>query len=72
MTLISISVEYREAHTLRDVHNMVQEAKQTFCGGRTDAECALAVLDKFIETALGNAAEFIMNSESNVVRVVTF
>ncbi|KAE9002049.1 hypothetical protein PR002_g17737 [Phytophthora rubi] len=33
---------------------------------------AIAVLDEFIESAPGNTAEFIVDSESNVVRVVTF
>ncbi|KAE9087640.1 hypothetical protein PF010_g19658 [Phytophthora fragariae] len=51
---------------------MIQGAKKTFRGGRSDAERAIAVLDEFIERAPGNTAEFIVDSESNVVRVVTF
>ncbi|KAF4034923.1 MULE transposase domain-containing protein, partial [Phytophthora infestans] len=58
--------------TLKDVHNMTQTAKQVFRGGKSDAERALSVVGEFIESAPGNTAEFIVDSESNVVRVVTF
>ncbi|OWZ22540.1 LOW QUALITY PROTEIN: hypothetical protein PHMEG_0002731 [Phytophthora megakarya] len=58
--------------TLRDIHNTIQESKQKFCGGSVDAERALAVLHEFIEATPGNTAEFIVDSENNIVRVVTF
>ncbi|GMF26147.1 unnamed protein product [Phytophthora fragariaefolia] len=51
---------------------MIQEAKRTYRGDRSDAERALSVLDAFIEQAPGNAAEFIVGSETSIVRVVTF
>ncbi|KAG6599632.1 uncharacterized protein IUM83_19342 [Phytophthora cinnamomi] len=51
---------------------MIHGAKKTFRGGRSDAERAIIVLDEFIESAPGNTAEFIVDSESSVVRVVTF
>uniref|UniRef100_H3GIH5 ZSWIM1/3 RNaseH-like domain-containing protein n=1 Tax=Phytophthora ramorum TaxID=164328 RepID=H3GIH5_PHYRM len=57
---------------LKDVHNMIQGVKHTFRGGRSDAERAIAVLDEFIESASGNTAEFIVDSDNNIVWVVTF
>ncbi|KUF91507.1 Pectinesterase [Phytophthora nicotianae] len=57
---------------LKDVHNLIHGVKKTFRGGRTDAERAIAVLDEFIESATGNTAECIVDSETNVIRVVTF
>ncbi|ETK84321.1 hypothetical protein L915_10705, partial [Phytophthora nicotianae] len=57
---------------LTDVHNLIHVVKKTFRGGRTDAERAIAELDEFIESATGNTAECIVDSETNVIRVVTF
>ncbi|KUF96199.1 hypothetical protein AM588_10008562 [Phytophthora nicotianae] len=57
---------------LTDVHNLIHVVKKTFRGGRTDAERAIAELDEFIESATGNTAECIVDSKTNVIRVVTF
>jgi len=51
---------------------MIQDAKKSFRGGRSDAERAIAVLDEFTDKNPANTAEFIVDSETNVVRVVTF
>ncbi|KAL4099835.1 hypothetical protein PRIC1_007634 [Phytophthora ramorum] len=51
---------------LKDVHNMIQGVKHKFRGGRSDAERAIAVLDEFIESASGNTAEFIVDSNNNI------
>ncbi|ETK81892.1 hypothetical protein L915_12642, partial [Phytophthora nicotianae] len=58
--------------TLRDVHNMIQDAKQSFRGGRSDTDRALAVLDEFCELNSGNMAEVVADNVSNEVQVVTF
>ncbi|OWZ09083.1 hypothetical protein PHMEG_00018271 [Phytophthora megakarya] len=58
--------------TLKDVHNMIQEVCNSFEAGRTDVERAVAVFDEFMEGPAGNTAEFIVDSESNKVREVTF
>ncbi|KAE9275538.1 hypothetical protein PF001_g26536 [Phytophthora fragariae] len=42
---------------LRDVHNMIQDAKKCFKGGRSDAERAVSVLDEFCEMNNGNVAD---------------
>ncbi|KAE9291619.1 hypothetical protein PR003_g24984, partial [Phytophthora rubi] len=57
---------------LRDVHNMIQDAKKRFDPGSTDGDRALKVLDEFCEGAPGNTAEFVLDSGSGVVRVITF
>ncbi|KAE9289619.1 hypothetical protein PF008_g25838 [Phytophthora fragariae] len=57
---------------LRDVHNMIQDAKKCFKGGRSDAERAVSVLDEFCEMNNGNVAEFVIDKETNVVQVITF
>ncbi|KAE9182810.1 hypothetical protein PF005_g22336 [Phytophthora fragariae] len=57
---------------LQDVHNMIQDAKKRFDPGSTDGDRALKVLDEFCEGTPGNTAEFVLDSGSGVVRVVTF
>ncbi|EGZ11054.1 hypothetical protein PHYSODRAFT_414043, partial [Phytophthora sojae] len=57
---------------LRDVHNMIQDAKKCFNGGRSDAERAVSVLDEFCEMNTGNVAEFVIGKETNMVQVLTF
>ncbi|KAE9272173.1 hypothetical protein PR003_g30287, partial [Phytophthora rubi] len=57
---------------LRDVHNMIQDAKKRFDSGLTDGDRALKVLDEFYEGAPGNTAEFVLASGNGVVRVITF
>ncbi|KAE9035516.1 hypothetical protein PR001_g9270, partial [Phytophthora rubi] len=57
---------------LRDVHNMIQDAKKCFKGGRSDAERAVSVLDEFCEMNTGYVAEFVIDKETNVVQVITF
>ncbi|KAE9197410.1 hypothetical protein PF002_g22757 [Phytophthora fragariae] len=51
---------------------MIQDAKKRFDPGSTDGDRALKVLDEFCEGTPGNTAEFVLDSGSGVVRVVTF
>jgi hypothetical protein len=46
---------------LRDVHNMIQDAKNRFDPGSTDGDRALKVLDEFCEGSPGNTAEFVLD-----------
>ncbi|EGZ21883.1 hypothetical protein PHYSODRAFT_489477 [Phytophthora sojae] len=64
-TLIKFGlVFYKDKRTiLRDVHNMIQDAKKYFNGGRSDAERAVSVLDEFCEMNTGNVAEFVIDKE---------
>ncbi|RLN80966.1 hypothetical protein BBJ28_00001272, partial [Nothophytophthora sp. Chile5] len=68
----SVIVAACKRTNLRDVHNMLQVLKQQCKGDLNDAQRALAVLDEFCEQAGGNTAEFFVDYESQVVRVVTF
>ncbi|OWZ21055.1 hypothetical protein PHMEG_0004440 [Phytophthora megakarya] len=54
--------------TLKDVHNMIQEIRNTFRASRTDVERAIVVFDGFIKESARNTAEFTVDSESNKVR----
>ncbi|POM65008.1 Hypothetical protein PHPALM_19375 [Phytophthora palmivora] len=51
---------------------MVQEVKLTQNAGLTDAERAFAILDEFCSQNGGNAADILVDSKTNVARVVTF
>ncbi|KAG6608893.1 uncharacterized protein IUM83_12773 [Phytophthora cinnamomi] len=51
---------------------MVQEHKATEKAVLTDAERALSVLDEFCTQNGGNAANVLVDSDTNVARVVTF
>eukprot|EP00644_Phytophthora_capsici_P018781 jgi/Phyca11/132098/e_gw1.132.29.1 len=57
---------------LQDGHNMIQEARHNFNAGASDGERALKVLDEFCEGNAGNAAEFVVDAETGVIRVITF
>ncbi|KAG6947144.1 hypothetical protein JG688_00015663 [Phytophthora aleatoria] len=51
---------------------MIQDIKRTSRGEKTYTQRALAVLDEFMESGHGNTSEYIVDSETNVARVVTF
>ncbi|KAL4166922.1 hypothetical protein KRP22_012409 [Phytophthora ramorum] len=57
---------------LKDVHNMIQRQRIKDQAGLNDAQRALAVLDEFCRQNGGNSAEIVIDSETEVARVVTF
>ncbi|KAL4114232.1 hypothetical protein PRIC2_014912 [Phytophthora ramorum] len=57
---------------LKDVHNMIQRQRIKDQAGLNDAQRALAVLDEFCRQNGGNSAEIMVDSETEVARVVTF
>ncbi|KAE9261050.1 hypothetical protein PR003_g34095, partial [Phytophthora rubi] len=57
---------------LRDVHNMLQRMKTKGNAGLSDAQRAFAVLDEFCGQDGCNSAEVLVDSDTNVARVLTF
>ncbi|KAE8987566.1 hypothetical protein PR001_g22287 [Phytophthora rubi] len=57
---------------LKDVHNMIQRQRVKTQAGLNDAQRALAVLDEFCRQNGGNSAEIVVDSDTDVARIVTF
>ncbi|KAE8956287.1 hypothetical protein PR001_g31783, partial [Phytophthora rubi] len=57
---------------LKDVHNMIQRQRVKTQAGLNDAQRALAVLDEFCRQNGGNPAEIVVDSDTDVARIVTF
>ncbi|ETP15612.1 hypothetical protein F441_09646 [Phytophthora nicotianae CJ01A1] len=57
---------------LKDVHNMVQRHNASVQAGLTDAQRAFAVLEDFTRQRNGNAAQVLVDSETNIARIATF
>ncbi|KAE8966139.1 hypothetical protein PF011_g28046 [Phytophthora fragariae] len=57
---------------LRDVHNMLQRMKTKENAGLTDAQRAISVQDEFCGQDGCNSAEVLVDSDTNVARVLTF
>ncbi|OWY95731.1 LOW QUALITY PROTEIN: hypothetical protein PHMEG_00034189 [Phytophthora megakarya] len=55
-----------------EAHETVSITQKRFDPGSTGGERALKVLDEFCEGSPGNTAQFLVDSGSGVVRVVTF
>ncbi|GMF55513.1 unnamed protein product [Phytophthora fragariaefolia] len=57
---------------LKDVHTMIQRQRVKTQAGLNDTQRALAVLDEFCHQNGGNSAEIVVDSDTDVARIVSF